>query len=71
MLWEGSDYNWSEWKINSNQDAHSINADPLFNNIDEKDFTLQFHSPAINAGINVGLDYDFKGVPLPKELLWI
>jgi hypothetical protein len=37
------------------------NTDPKLNNPVSYDYTLQSTSPAINAGINVGLTYDFHG----------
>jgi len=53
--------NWSGYKTATGQDAHSINADPLFINAD---FKLQSISPAINAGVNVGLISDYAGNPM-------
>ena len=56
--WNGTAYDWADWKTNSGQDANSpIPADPTFVNIATPDFTLQAGSPAINAGVDVGLPY--------------
>jgi hypothetical protein len=61
------------WRINSRtingfgmwkamvKDVNSICANPLFNNFNAGDYTLQKGSPAIKAGINVGLKTDNKG----------
>lgn len=49
-IWGSTEYNWAGWKTNSGQDAHSLNADPLFTNAGAGDFTLQSGSPCINAG---------------------
>jgi len=59
--WGGTDYNFEDWKTNSSQDAHSLNADPLFVSTVTPDFHLQSTSPAINAGVNVGLTSDYAG----------
>ena len=57
--WNGADYNWANWKTNSGQDANSpAPADPLFANATLDDFTLKNGSPALEAGVYVGLDYD-------------
>ncbi|MFA5060712.1 MAG: right-handed parallel beta-helix repeat-containing protein [Candidatus Pacearchaeota archaeon] len=37
--------------------SHSFNADPLFTNPENNDFSLQLESPAIDAGIDIGLPY--------------
>jgi len=41
-------------------------ADPQFVNPTAGDFYLQFSSPAIDAGIDVGLTQDFYGRPVPQ-----
>jgi parallel beta-helix repeat protein len=56
--WLGGAFNWANWKTNSGQDANSpVPADPLFTNPAADDFTLQAMSPAIDAGVDVGLSY--------------
>ncbi len=44
-------------------DANSISSDPLF--VSATDFHLQAGSPAINAGVDVGLTVDYEGKPIP------
>ncbi|MFC1615314.1 MopE-related protein [Patescibacteria group bacterium] len=41
--------------------VHSLEIDPLFVDVANKDFHLQLGSPAINAGLNVGFTKDFEG----------
>ena len=56
--WNGVDNTWANWLINSSQDANSlVPADPLFVNPGADDFALQAGSPAIDAGVDVGLPY--------------
>ena len=56
--WNGSSYNWANWKTNSSQDANSpAPAIPLFENVPADDFRLKAGSPAIGAGVDVGLFY--------------
>ena len=56
--WQGVAKNWANWLLDSAQDANSPAADqdPLFVN-PGTDFTLQALSPAIDAGVDVGLPY--------------
>jgi uncharacterized repeat protein (TIGR02059 family) len=51
-----------DWQTVSSQDANSIAADPLF--VSTTDFHLQIGSPAIDAGVDLGLTLDFKGNPI-------
>ena len=44
------------WKTEINQEEHSINSDPAF--VSSSDYHLQSSSPAINAGVYVGLSYN-------------
>jgi len=50
-------YTWSVYKTVRGQDAHSINANPLF--VSSTDYKLQSTSSAINAGVNIGLTSDY------------
>ena len=52
---------FNEWKEVSSQDSNSINSDPLFINIIEKDYHLLINSPCINKGTNIGLGFDYDG----------
>ena len=62
---DGSDYDFSGWKTQTGQDAHSISQDPLFVDADYNDFHLQPASPCIDAGVNVGLTEDYEGNSVP------
>jgi hypothetical protein len=46
-------------------DVHSLTADPQFTDVYNDDFSLSSNSPAVNAGINLNLDVDFYGQPVP------
>jgi hypothetical protein len=47
-------------------DLHSFSEDPMFRDIYRENFGLQAESPGIDAGINVGLAYDFLGTAVPS-----
>jgi hypothetical protein len=49
--------NFTEWKAAISGDANSSEDDPTFTDEANDDFTLQAGSPAINAGVDVGLSY--------------
>jgi parallel beta-helix repeat protein len=42
------------WQAATGYDAHSVFADPLFNDIQKRDFRLRSGSPAIDAGTSAG-----------------
>ena len=55
-------YNFANWKTQSGADANSpAPVDPMF--VGASDFQLQPSSPAINAGVSVGLTVDYLGRP--------
>jgi hypothetical protein len=62
-------YAWADWKAHG-YDVHSFNnTDPLFQNYSgsfsqDLDFEIQKFSPAVNAGIDVGLKSDYSGNPI-------
>jgi PGF-pre-PGF domain-containing protein len=65
--WKGTEYSLVDWQTESGQDANSvINTDPFFTSASGNDFTLQSTSPAIDAGVDVGLTQDFAGVSIPQ-----
>ncbi len=55
--------NFSAWQT-AGYDSHGMEADPAFTNAAGADFTLQASSPAINAGVDVGLTKDYAGNPI-------
>jgi hypothetical protein len=55
------------WKTLSSQDAHSLETSTIGLNNPPIDFELLNSSPAIDAGIDVGLSYDFAGKPVPQN----
>jgi len=66
MNWRGTAYNWADWKLNSSQDINSINSNPIFMNAKNNDFSLQYQSPCIDAGTNIGLKVDYAGNAVPS-----
>jgi len=68
ILGEDDDYGyiWEdliEWRAVSGREANSLETDPLL--VSSSDFHLQRTSPAINAGVDVGLSFDFDGKAVP------
>jgi uncharacterized protein YcfL len=51
----------ADWRTNTGQDANSQVVDPLFVSTVTPDFHLQTGSPAINAGVDVGIVLDYAG----------
>jgi parallel beta-helix repeat protein len=66
FYWGGVAYDFADWKTNSSQDNASLNDDPLFTSTVTPDFSLQAGSPAINAGVDVGLTSDYRGMTVPQ-----
>jgi len=65
--WRGSNYQtFALWKAGGVQDAHSYALDPQMINPSGGNFGLLSTSPAINAGINVGLTADYAGNTVPS-----
>jgi len=67
IYWKGTVYDSTEqaaWRDAGH--PGELFADPQFVNPTAGDFYLQFSSPAIDAGINVGLTQDFYGRPVPQ-----
>jgi hypothetical protein len=64
--WKDNRYTTSGWNTyvaTFGQDNHSVPpTDPLFVDASNRDFHLKSNSPAIGAGLNVGLLTDYDGV---------
>lgn len=56
------------WNAATGLDAESRQADPLFINAAANDFRLQSASPAIDAGVDMGITTDISGTPIPQGL---
>jgi hypothetical protein len=55
-VWNGTTYTgYSSYQTSSGKDAHSPFSDPLFVNLSTPDLHVAPNSPAVNAGINLGL----------------
>ena len=63
FTWGASDYSFANYKTASSQDANSLNSDPAFTNAAGGDFTLQAGSPCIDAGVDLGTDYQMALAP--------
>ncbi len=61
IYYAGGAHTWAEWQGHG-YDTVGVNADPLF--VSASDFHLQPGSPAINAGVDVGLITDYAGRPI-------
>ena len=58
--YQGAGHTWVAWQAHG-FDTHSINADPIFVDSSSGDYRLSNTSPAINAGVSVGLSEDYEG----------
>lgn len=59
-VWNNATYDFTAYKNIFSQDLHSLENDPMFSDISQSDFGLRGFSPAINAGENVGLSFDYE-----------
>jgi len=55
-----------QWRQETGRDVHSLCADPQFVSVAGRDFRLQTGSPCVDAGVDVGLEADFDGQPVPQ-----
>ena len=58
---------YSDWENAYGGKTYSMQSDPLFVSTVTPDFSLQPTSPAINAGVSVGLTTDYAGNVVPRE----
>jgi len=62
--WEGAaKTTYAAWETAYGGTTHSVEADPLFTNAAGGDFTLQAGSPCIDAGVDLGTDYQMALAP--------
>ena len=67
VTWHGTGYTLADLYTNTGMEQHGIaNVNPNFVNITTGDFHLLPNSPAINAGVNVGLTSDYEGRRVPQ-----
>ena len=61
IMWGNMKYldTYNAWESAYGGNTHSIESEPLFTNAAGSDFSLQSSSPAIDAGVDVGLTHDF------------
>jgi hypothetical protein len=55
----------AEIKESAGQEMNSLSEDPGFIDVENNNFELEKSSPAVDAGVYVGLIYDFNGMPIP------
>lgn len=56
---------WNQWRADYPAwDANSVTTDPLMTDPASDDFTLNPHSPCVNAGTDVGLTEDYQGLKI-------
>ncbi|OAS18040.1 fibronectin type III domain-containing protein [Paenibacillus oryzisoli] len=55
------------YSFDKSQESHSIASDPQFVSVEKSDFHLLASSPAVNAGIDVGLTKDLDSLPMPNN----
>lgn len=58
-------YSFSEWQA-AGKEQHGVLGDPQFINPGNADFHLRSNSPAIDAGVDVGVSEDFDGNVRPQ-----
>lgn len=54
----------SDWQTITGQEVSGVSGDPLFVGGSPYSYKLQSTSPAIDAGLEVGLSYDYDGKPI-------
>ncbi len=64
--WNPTPYStYDAWEESYGSSTHSVEADPLFTDAPNNNFTLLSTSPAIDAGTDVGLILDYLGTLVP------
>ncbi|MCK5772840.1 MAG: hypothetical protein KAH57_03555, partial [Thermoplasmata archaeon] len=63
-------FNFSRMQSTYGQEKNGLESDPLFTNFSTGDLSLSYLSPAIDAGGEVTLPYDFEGNPIygPRDI---
>ena len=69
--YKGTDYNFTDWKTQTDGDSHSLTSDPLFVNGSgnyslDTDFKIPSNSPAKDAGTDVSLALDYFRNTIPS-----
>ena len=61
IMWANMTYidTYDAWESAYGGNTHSVQSEPLFKNTAGSDFSLQSSSPAIDAGVDVGLTHDY------------
>jgi PKD repeat protein len=64
----GENISWSTWQGTWHMDTHGHWGNPLLMNPGDWDFHIRANSQAVDAGIDVDVDRDFEGTPIPRGL---
>ena len=66
IMWANMSYidTYDVWESAYGGNTHSIESEPHFTNAAGSDFSLQSSSPAIDAGVDVGLTHDFHNTAI-------
>ena len=69
IYYRGSALTVSQFNATNGQNGdvmmNNLGSDPIFSGIDQGMFLLQKNSPCIDASIDVGLQEDYRGLPVP------
>jgi hypothetical protein len=76
--WYSTGTNWYEWNTTPGNNLTTwnaltgvgtdLNSDPLYTDKASNDFTLQYNSPCVDTGTDVGLTQDYLGNTVPIRL---
>ena len=64
IIFNGYKSTYDTWETAYGGTTSSVESDPLMTDPATDDFTLQSNSPAIDAGVDVGLTEDYFGMPI-------
>ena len=70
IRWGGNDYSINQFRDNTTNEDHGLQANPLFISASAFNFHLQSSSPAIDTGVNLhsqGVSQDFDGNSRPQS----
>ena len=65
-MYNGGGKTWNQWQ-SSGYDGHGYNSNPLFNNVQNLDFSVESSSNAVDKGVSLNTPYnvDYMGIARP------